>query len=243
MSTSRILKTLKCSSEDKIRCIETLLDQEACTWWEFKSSKVEPENQTWEFFEEEFNQEYTGEIYQERMRDEFIALKQGKMSVDAYYAEFKRLSKYAKAMVATDKDRCVQFLSGLNKKIHHMVTMNRGNSFGDMVANAKKAEESLARPSESEDEDDRAKSAGKRTASQSKGPSKSFKGTKHSTPSYSRGGKSKGWSKQSSVFVGSVGSNPKSSLPKCNLCHKYHPGECQRGAGACFRCGSKNHFV
>ena len=87
------------------------------------------------------------------------------------------------------------------------------------------------------------KDTGKRIASQSKGPSKSSKGSKHSTPSHSHGGKSRGWPKQSLASAASTGGNTSSVPPRCSICRKRHSGECRRGAGACFRCGSKDHFV
>ncbi|XP_016702206.1 uncharacterized protein [Gossypium hirsutum] len=39
--------------------------------------------------------------------------------------------------------------------------------------------------------------------------------------------------------VGSVG-NPK---PRCNVCNKLHFGECRMRSGACFKCGSLEHFL
>ena len=193
----------------------TLLKGEASEWWDMKTDGVERENITWKYFEEEFNSEYIGELYHERMRAKFISLKQGNRKVKEYYSDFKRLSKYARSMVATEKDKCTHFLSGLNKKIHNLVTMNRGKTLSEMLKNAETAEQSLVMPFD--DEGEEVKDTGKRTASQSKGPSKSSKSSKHSTPSHSRGGKSRNWSKKHPTSAISTGSNVKNNAPKFGI--------------------------
>ena len=48
------------------------------------------------------------------MEAEFIALKQGKKTVDEYYEAFERLGKYAPSMISTERDKRRRFMQGIN---------------------------------------------------------------------------------------------------------------------------------
>ena len=151
---------------------------------------MRPGQDAWEFFLQEFDKDYIGERYKNRMRAEFVSLKQGKRTVDEYYEEFKRLSQYAPALVATEQEKCLKFLNGLNKKTFAIVNTSPVKRFSKLLDRARRAEESLNRPSDTESEEEEKRNK-KRPATQLQIASKSSKWSKQSTPSQSRGGKSK----------------------------------------------------
>ena len=78
---------------------------------------TQPERVTWEFFKAAFQGKYVGASYVDARRKEFLNLTQGNKSVAEYEAEFLRLSRYAKVMVATKYERCVRFEDGLRDSL------------------------------------------------------------------------------------------------------------------------------
>lgn len=53
------------------------------------------EQVNWDLFQREFQKKYVGELYIEDRKQEFLMLKQGKMSVVDFEREFSRHSRYA----------------------------------------------------------------------------------------------------------------------------------------------------
>ncbi|WMV08475.1 hypothetical protein MTR67_001860 [Solanum verrucosum] len=56
-------------------------------------------------------------IMRDRKKDEFMALKQGGMTVAAYEVKFHALSRYATQLVTSEKDRFCLFIKGLNLEL------------------------------------------------------------------------------------------------------------------------------
>ena len=50
---------------------------------------------TWASFSNLFMEKYIPRTLRDRKRDEFLSLEQGRMSVNAYEAKFRALSRYA----------------------------------------------------------------------------------------------------------------------------------------------------
>ncbi|XP_016675313.1 uncharacterized protein [Gossypium hirsutum] len=82
-----------------------------------------------------------GASYVDACRREFLNLTQGDRTVAEYEAEFLRLNRYARGMVATKYERCVQFGDGLRDGLMVMITPQREWDFGTLVDKAKIAEE------------------------------------------------------------------------------------------------------
>ncbi|XP_040967843.1 uncharacterized protein [Gossypium hirsutum] len=101
---------------------------------------------------------YTGELYIEEKKQEFLVLKQGNMSVLDYEREFSRLSRYALEYVPTEADSCKRFLRGLRDEIKIQLVSLRITELVDLVERAKMIEQVLGLDKKSEI----GKSAGKR---------------------------------------------------------------------------------
>ncbi|KAA3465844.1 1-phosphatidylinositol-4,5-bisphosphate phosphodiesterase beta-2 [Gossypium australe] len=66
---------------------------------------------------------------------------QGNKSVAEYEAEFLRLSRYIRGIVATDYEHCVRFEDGLQNELRVLITPQRERDFATLIEKAKIAEE------------------------------------------------------------------------------------------------------
>ena len=66
--TERMLVKMHCTSEEKLECATSLLQDEAYQWWVFVTKTAPPEKVTWRFFLDEFKKHYVGRIYLNNMR-------------------------------------------------------------------------------------------------------------------------------------------------------------------------------
>ena len=67
----------------------------------------------WQFFVESFQRQYLGEAQLSGKVQEFMYLKQGKMTVTEYVAKFNELARFAPFIVPTDEARKRKFMLGL----------------------------------------------------------------------------------------------------------------------------------
>ncbi|KAA3471211.1 Zinc finger CCHC domain-containing 8 [Gossypium australe] len=65
----------------------------------------------------------------------------GNRSVAEYEAEFFRLSRYARVMVASEYERCVRFEDRLRDNLRVLIAPQRERKFSVLVENAKIAED------------------------------------------------------------------------------------------------------
>ncbi|XP_040966336.1 uncharacterized protein [Gossypium hirsutum] len=82
-----------------------------------------------------------GTSYVDARRKEFLNLTQGNKSVAEYEVEFLRFSRYARAMVATDYERCIRFEDGLRDNLKVLIAPQRERVFSELVEKVKIAEE------------------------------------------------------------------------------------------------------
>ena len=66
---------MHCTTEEKLECVISLLQDEAYHWWVSVIRAAPPESVTWKFFLDEFMKQYVGHIYLNNMRREFENLK------------------------------------------------------------------------------------------------------------------------------------------------------------------------
>ena len=92
----------------------------------------------------EFRIKFIPILAQEKKEEEFINLKQGKMTVVQYEAKFTKLSKYAPDMVMTEEKRKRRFLQGLTLEIQDALTTARLGSYVEAVEMAQRTENSKA---------------------------------------------------------------------------------------------------
>ena len=58
----RMLVQMHCTTEEKLECVISLLQDEAYHWWVSVIRTAPPESVTWKFFLDEFKKQYVGRI-------------------------------------------------------------------------------------------------------------------------------------------------------------------------------------
>ena len=120
--TERMLVQMHCTSEKKLECATSLLQDEAYQWWVSMTRTAPPERVTCRFLLDEFKKHYVGRIYLNNMRREFHNLKQRQLSVTEYMRESTWLRKYAPEMLVSEDEKCRKFEDDLNDHIRAHVT-------------------------------------------------------------------------------------------------------------------------
>ena len=72
---------------------------------------------TWASFSSLFMEKYIPRTLRDRKRDEFLSLEQGRMSVNAYEARFRALSRYATQLCFSPQERIRRFVMGLRSEL------------------------------------------------------------------------------------------------------------------------------
>ncbi|KAL5775879.1 hypothetical protein ACOSP7_013436 [Xanthoceras sorbifolium] len=234
---------MHCTPEESLECAVSLLQEDAYHWWTAITRTMRPAERTWEFFQREFRKKYVGRIYIENMKRDFVNLKQRQMSVTEYEREFNRLSKYASDMVLTEESRCRRFEDGLNNYIRLQVAVLEIVDFTRLVSAALIVERVQTDEQTRKNWSQQRRGQGQSSSSQP--PSKRYRGPQNSGPRQSQRPPASARPGQSTASVASApGSTARgTALASCNHCGKSHPGECRKLTGACFRCGSRDHFL
>ncbi|KAG6409717.1 hypothetical protein SASPL_127759 [Salvia splendens] len=212
----RVFSLMPFTAEEKLLCAVALLRDEAYRWWEDVIQVAVAGTVTWEFFREKFTKRYIGALYMEDRREEFLHLVQG-MKL-AYETEFHRLARYAQDIVSTREDMCRRFKRGLNSRIQPALLGIETSDLTKLFHLAQAVERLKAE----EEAERNTRSRGKRAA-ESSHPASRYTG------------------KRFRDFRGSRNS-ALNRYPACMHCGKCHMGECRRMTGACYRCGSTDHF-
>jgi hypothetical protein len=98
----RELHTAHCNDREKVLYGPRLLRGAAQSWWEsYLATHVNPEAITWEEFRDNLCRYHVPEGLIIVRKEEFLALKQGPMSVSEYRGKFLHLSRYAPEDVNT----------------------------------------------------------------------------------------------------------------------------------------------
>ena len=76
-------------------------------WWRshIECQPTEAPPMTWASFSSLFMEKYIRRTLRDRKRDEFVSLEQGRMSVNAYEAKFRALSRYATQLCFSPQER------------------------------------------------------------------------------------------------------------------------------------------
>ncbi|KAK8716275.1 hypothetical protein V6N13_043591 [Hibiscus sabdariffa] len=236
--TERRMDQLGFDPAKKYQRAVSMLDGNAHVWWEFVVTSVSADRLTWEFFRDRFKSRFIGERFLRRMKQEFQNLRQGSRTMAEYELEFLRLLQYGSSLVPTESDRCQKFREGLRIDILKQVATHQDTVFDVLVERAKAAEEVelLLRQTDRAERERPRRPYGPGESSSRPGkrvraavPQRSNTGSRptvQQTPAVSRG--------DSSGFT---------PLPPCEHCGNRHGGECRKKTGACFRCGSSEHFL
>ena len=135
-----VLEALHTEEEDKMIFTEFLLQGEARLWWKMEKDKKEGKDHLWKEFQELFLRRYFPVSVHERKRKEFLYLTQGNKSVMEYDREFTKLSRFARSLVATEKDKVERFVNGLRLSLQKDVALCELSSHAEALDKALKAE-------------------------------------------------------------------------------------------------------
>jgi hypothetical protein len=128
------LHTAQCNDHEKVLYGPRQLRGAAQSWWEsYLATHANPEAITWEEFRDNFRRYHVPEGLMIMRKEEFLALKQGLLSVSEYRDKFLQLSRYAPEDVNTDAKRQYRFLRGLVDPLHYQLMNHTFPTFQHLV--------------------------------------------------------------------------------------------------------------
>ncbi|XP_030553205.2 uncharacterized protein LOC115757207 [Rhodamnia argentea] len=115
----KAFEVLGCTEEEKVTLARYRLRDTAGDWWKGTKGRVFPKGTVpkWTVFAEVFNGKYFSETTQEQKMLEFQQLRQNRMNIDRFKAEFSKLPKYAPRIVENPPDRARRFRDGLRQEL------------------------------------------------------------------------------------------------------------------------------
>ncbi|KHG05592.1 Protein MCM10 [Gossypium arboreum] len=87
-NTIRVFDELSCTLAGCLECAILFLRDTAYQWWNTLVSVVLRERVTWEFFHIEFKKKYISQQFLDQKHEEFLDLKQGRMTVTEHEKDF-----------------------------------------------------------------------------------------------------------------------------------------------------------
>jgi hypothetical protein len=131
------LHTTQCNDRDKVLYGPRQLRGAAQSWWEsYLATHANPEAITWEEFRDNFHRYHVPEGLMIVKKEEFLALKQGPLSVSEYRDKFLQLSCYALEDVNTDAKRQYRFLRGLVDPLQYQLMNHTFPTFQHLIDRA-----------------------------------------------------------------------------------------------------------
>jgi hypothetical protein len=131
------LHTAQCNDREKVLYGPRQLMGATQSWWEsYLTTHANPEVITWEEFRDNFYRYHVPEGLMIVRKEEFLALKQGAMSVSEYRDKFLQLSRYAPEDVNTDAKRQYRFLIGLVDPLHYQLMNHTFPTFQHLIDRA-----------------------------------------------------------------------------------------------------------
>jgi hypothetical protein len=107
------------------------------SWWEsYLATHANPEAITWEELKDNLHRHHVPEGLMIVRKEEFLALKQGPLSVSEYWKKFLQLSRYAPKDVNLDAKRQYRFLRGLVDPLHYQLMNHTFPTFQHLIDRA-----------------------------------------------------------------------------------------------------------
>jgi hypothetical protein len=133
-TVERELHTAQCNDREKVLYGPRQLRGAAQSWWEsYLATHANLESITWEEFRDNFRRYHVPEGLMIVRKEEFLALKQGPLSVSEYRDKFLHLSRYALEDVITDAKRQYCFLRGLVDPLHYQLMNHTIPTFQHLI--------------------------------------------------------------------------------------------------------------
>jgi hypothetical protein len=136
-TVERELHTAQCNDREKVLYGPRQLRGAAQSWWgSYLATHANPEAITWEEFRDNFRRYHVPEGLLIVRKEEFLALKQGPLSVSEYRDKFLQLSRYAPEDVNMDAKRQYRFLRGLVDPLHYQLMNDTFPTFQHLIDRA-----------------------------------------------------------------------------------------------------------
>jgi hypothetical protein len=121
---------------EKVLYASVRLEGTPTDWWDaYTVAHDTPNTITWQEFKNKFREQHIPKGLMKLKKQEFLALKQGAMSVSEYRDKFIQLSR-APADVADDAEKQDHFRDGLIGPIKYQLMVHTFENFQKMVDNA-----------------------------------------------------------------------------------------------------------
>ena len=137
----RILTSLQTNEEDMVPFAEFLLQGEANEWWKVEKTNFTNSAPTWKDFREKFLHNYFPRSVWEQKEREFLYLKQGNLTILQYNSEFRKLSRFAPSLVASEQDRIKRFHEGLRPIMQKDLATSKFTTYAELLDTALKLEQ------------------------------------------------------------------------------------------------------
>jgi hypothetical protein len=131
------LHTAQCDDREKVLYGPRLLRGAAQSWWEsYLATHANPDTITLEELRGSFRQYHVPAGLMTVKKEEFLALKQGLLSVSEYRDRFLQLSRYGPEDVNTDVKRQYRFLRGLVDPLQYQLMNHTFPTFQHLIDRA-----------------------------------------------------------------------------------------------------------
>jgi hypothetical protein len=132
-----MLNIVQCTDREKVLYASGRLKETAIDWWDaYTAAHDTPNTITWQEFKNKFREQHIPKGLMKLKKPEFLALKQGAISMGEYRDKFIQLSRYAPADVADDTEKQDHFRDGLIGPIKYQLMVHTFENFQKMVEKA-----------------------------------------------------------------------------------------------------------
>jgi hypothetical protein len=223
IDVTNLLSAARVPDAEKVDVVRIQLTDVALSWWLTEEARLDKPI-SWKTFTDGFYARFFPETAKREMQSQFMNLKQRDKSVEAYAAEFLRLSRFAPKLVEDEADRADRFQQGLQWDIQVQIASQSLVTYEQVLTAARRVEHVLERMNRSKGQNKN----GKKQLPQGNDGSAGAKRQKNGTPTNNQNH--------------NQNQNPQRQM-YCGFCKK--PGhlrsDCRREQGLCLLCGSPDH--
>ncbi|KAM1791082.1 hypothetical protein ACFX12_035079 [Malus domestica] len=132
------------------------LGSEIASWWRQESYQMSPKvAANWDMFKQLFKKMFIPPEYIDHKKQEFMHMRQGKMTTNEYYRRFTDLSRYDPEVTVNLVEMLCRVRLGTKKKWRFIATSTPCATYQEFFEVLLRIEDSENMPSESEDEEEK----------------------------------------------------------------------------------------
>jgi hypothetical protein len=133
-TVTKKLERAQCNDREMVLYTFGYLEGLAFDWWDaYTAAHPAPNTITWQQFRDAFRAHHIPDGVLTLKQREFLALKQGNMSMNEYLDKFTQLSRYALDEVNTDPKRQERFLDGLIGPLNYQLQSHTFPDFATLL--------------------------------------------------------------------------------------------------------------